>query len=84
MSDTLSIYEAKTNLSKLVKRAKKGETIYVGAYGKPDAIIAPIPKDTIVQFGSMSKEIGHLDDVLFVGSDPEIQELFYGKDWDQE
>jgi len=26
-------------LSKLVKRASSGETIYIGAYGKPEAII---------------------------------------------
>ena len=36
---TLSIHEAKTNLSKLVKRAAAGETIYIGAYGKPEAAL---------------------------------------------
>ena len=38
---TISIHEAKTNLSKLVKRAAAGETIYLGAYGKPEAAITP-------------------------------------------
>ncbi|MDR0448330.1 MAG: type II toxin-antitoxin system Phd/YefM family antitoxin [Treponema sp.] len=37
---TIPIHEAKSNLSKLVKRAAAGETIYIGAYGKPEAIIA--------------------------------------------
>ena len=32
---TYSIHEAKTNFSKLVKRAEAGETIYIGSYGKP-------------------------------------------------
>jgi prevent-host-death family protein len=37
--NTISIHEAKTNLSKLVKRAAAGETIYIGAYGKPEAVL---------------------------------------------
>jgi prevent-host-death family protein len=41
MSDirTIPIHEAKSSLSKLVKRAAAGETIYIGAYGKPEAVI---------------------------------------------
>jgi prevent-host-death family protein len=39
---TISIHEAKTNLSKLVKRAVAGETIYIGAYGKPEAVITAV------------------------------------------
>jgi len=37
--NTISIHEAKTNLSKLVKRAATGETIYIGSYGKPEAML---------------------------------------------
>jgi prevent-host-death family protein len=36
---TIPIHEAKSNLSKLVKRAAAGETIYIGAYGKPEAAL---------------------------------------------
>ncbi|MDR0455203.1 MAG: hypothetical protein LBH20_00785 [Treponema sp.] len=36
---TISMHEAKTNLSKLVKRAAAGETIYIGAYGKPEVML---------------------------------------------
>jgi len=39
---TISIHEAKTNLSKLVKRAAAGETIYIGAYGKPEAVLTAV------------------------------------------
>jgi antitoxin (DNA-binding transcriptional repressor) of toxin-antitoxin stability system len=35
----VSIHEAKTNLSKLVKRAAAGETIYIGAYGMPEVVL---------------------------------------------
>ncbi len=40
----VSIYEAKTQLSRLVKRAKAGETIHLGAYGRAEAILAPVPR----------------------------------------
>jgi len=39
---TISIHEAKTNLSKLVKRAAAGEPVYIGAYGKPEVVITSI------------------------------------------
>jgi len=38
-TNTVSIHEAKTNFSKLVKQAAAGETIYIGAYGKPEAML---------------------------------------------
>ena len=37
--ETIPIHEAKSNLSRLVKRAAAGENIYIGAYGKPEAVI---------------------------------------------
>jgi prevent-host-death family protein len=39
---TIPIHEAKTSLSRLVKRAAAGETIYIGAYGKPQAVLSPV------------------------------------------
>jgi len=55
---TVSIHEAKTNLSKLVKRAVAGETIYIGAFGKPEAAIVsseslPKKKPVSEAFGCM-------------------------------
>jgi len=44
---TVSIHEAKTNLSKLVKRAAAGETIYIGAYGKPDVALTAVNQKKI-------------------------------------
>lgn len=41
---TYTIYEAKTQLSKLSKRAAAGETIYIGAYGVPQLILTALPK----------------------------------------
>ena len=44
MKNVIPIHEAKTNLSKLVKQAVEGKTIYIGAYGQPQAIITSIPE----------------------------------------
>ena len=43
----VSMHEAKSSLSQLVKRAAAGETIYIGAYGKPEAklVAAEDPDD---------------------------------------
>ena len=38
----ITIHEAKTNLSKLVKRAAAGETVYIGSYGKPEAELTAV------------------------------------------
>jgi len=40
--NTVSIHEAKTNLSKLVKRAAEGETIYIGAFGKAEVALTAV------------------------------------------
>ena len=39
---TMTIHEAKTNLSKLVKRVVTGETIYIGSYGRPEAALTAV------------------------------------------
>ena len=41
-TNTISIHEAKTKLSRLIKRAAAGETIYIGAYGKPEAVLTAV------------------------------------------
>ena len=54
----IPIHEAKSNLSKLVKRAAAGETIYIGTYGRPEAAIVstsslPKKKPASEAFGCM-------------------------------
>jgi prevent-host-death family protein len=41
-TETITIHEAKSNLSRLVKRAAAGEKIYIGAYGKPEAVLTAV------------------------------------------
>ena len=42
MEKTITIHEAKSNLSKLVKQAAAGETIYIGAYGKAEVMLSAV------------------------------------------
>jgi prevent-host-death family protein len=41
MTDTVNIYDAKTNLSNLVDRAAAGEEIIIAKAGKPKAKLVP-------------------------------------------
>jgi prevent-host-death family protein len=80
---TINIYDAKTNLSKLLERVQNGETITIAKAGKPiaDLVAYKKPEDTI-KFGSAVGKI-QCDLSDFDGIDSEIQELFYGRDWDK-
>jgi antitoxin (DNA-binding transcriptional repressor) of toxin-antitoxin stability system len=42
MIETIPIHKAKSTLSQLVKRAAAGETIYIGGYGKPEAVLTAL------------------------------------------
>ncbi len=75
MPDVVSISEAKTQLSRLVKRALAGETIYIGAYGNIQAVLGPAPARKPIPIGvwadkrDPSFDYGATD---LVGSDSEI------------
>jgi antitoxin (DNA-binding transcriptional repressor) of toxin-antitoxin stability system len=78
MIKVMSIYETKTNLSKLVKKAQAGETIYIGAYGHPQAVIAPVPLKKPIKIGiwSHKKQANAYSSDDLVGSDPDINADF--------
>ena len=42
MEKTVNIHEAKTHLSKLLKRVMSGERIVIAKAGKPIAVLAPL------------------------------------------
>lgn len=75
MKDTISIYEAKTNLSKLVKKAKAGEEVVIGAYGEPEVMLVPYKKKNKLNIGVWDHKGIKFDDDL-VGPDPEIVKMF--------
>jgi len=67
MDKVYTIYEAKTQLSKLGKRAAAGETIYVGAYGNAQFMLTPVSLPPKRKVGAMaSKRVPNdgIDDLL--------------------
>ena len=79
--NSIPIHEAKTTLSQLVKRAAAGETIYIGAYGKPEAAIVspealPQKKPVREAFGCMKGL--HLPEGWDDPLPEDIIDLFYG------
>ncbi|MDP3716992.1 MAG: type II toxin-antitoxin system prevent-host-death family antitoxin [Acidobacteriota bacterium] len=72
---TVNIHEAKTQLSKLVERASKGETIIIAKAGKPMVKVTAIdaPKKA-KRFGFLAGQIKVPDD--FDRLDAEVAKLF--------
>lgn len=45
---TVTIHDAKTNLSKYIATAKKGKQVYIGGFGKPEVkLIRVTPADLV-------------------------------------
>jgi antitoxin (DNA-binding transcriptional repressor) of toxin-antitoxin stability system len=62
--NVISMHQAKSNLSQLVKRAAAGETILIGAYGKAEAkLTAAIDEPT------SKKKLGTLAGTLRIPED---------------
>jgi len=81
---TFNVYEAKTHFSKLLALVEQGEEVVIAKAGKPFADISlHKPKKNTVKYGLLTGKIEYKDEDL-VGIDPDIQEMFYGKDWDKE
>ena len=60
----VSMHQAKSTLSQLVKRAATGETILLGAYGKVEAMLVPANTETLP-----AKRIGILAGKLVIPDD---------------
>ena len=81
---TVNVYDAKTHLSQLLDEVQQGQEIVIAKNGKPVADLKPhVPQKNKIKFGLLTGKIKLKDDEL-VGVDPEIQEMFYGKDWNEE
>jgi prevent-host-death family protein len=78
---TVNIHEAKTQLSKLVDKASKGEPFIIAKAGKPLVKVvpvdAPVPKK-VQRLGFMSGQITIPDDFDAMGS-AEIAKIFEGE-----
>lgn len=77
MNKVYAIHEAKTQLSKLVKEAEAGKTVYLGAYGKPTAVLMKLPEAPKIKIGIYSDKYKDVkwDDSL-ISSDEDIVKDF--------
>ena len=83
MKKIYNIYDAKTHFSELLQRVEEGGQVVIARNGKPMFdVVLHRPKNK-VRFGTMTGKIKLTDEDL-VGADPDIQEMFYGKDWDKQ
>lgn len=76
MNKAITVHEAKTHLSKYIKQAKAGKTVYIGSFGREEVMLVPAnPKKKPIPFGIWAhKKKGYSDDI--VGSDPDIVKDF--------
>lgn len=86
---TVTIHDAKTNLSKYIAAAKKGEKIYIGSFGKPEVELTVVPEGGLPapakrQFGLMKANIWAAPDAFNEKTDKEIADLIYGNGIDPE
>ncbi len=79
MTTIVPMHQAKSTLSQLVKRAGAGETIFIGSYGRPEAVLTSAAK------AKPEKRLGLLEGKLLVPDDfdaplpPEILAAFGGE-----
>lgn len=72
----ISIHDAKTNLSKYIAAAKRGEDIYIGSYGKPEVkLVVETPPKPNRQFGVLKGKISAESLAYDKHSDPQWQQM---------
>lgn len=70
----VNIYEAKSNLSRLLERVQAGERVVIAKAGKPIADLVPHQRNSI-RFGGLKGQIKY-DDKDFEEADAEILAMF--------
>jgi prevent-host-death family protein len=76
MTDTVNLYDAKTNLSKLVDRAAAGEEIVIAKAGKPKAKLVPYRTGKRRRGGQNLLGITYIAEDFDAPLPPEIQKYF--------
>lgn len=79
---TISIHDAKTNLSKYIAAAKRGENVAIGAYGKQEVwLTATRPKQSKptvqkLELGTLRGKVWIAPDAFSEALDKEISDSF--------
>jgi prevent-host-death family protein len=74
--ETVTTHKAKTELSKLLKRAEEGESILVARGNKPVAMIVPPPHAAVHKgrgFGAWQGQVVIPDSFFYLMSDEELR-----------
>jgi prevent-host-death family protein len=76
VAESVTIHEAKTHFSKLVRRAEEGEEIWIRRGAQPAAKLVPIPRDRLGprRLGGWEGKVWMASD--FEESDKEIERMF--------
>ncbi|HTE57603.1 MAG TPA: type II toxin-antitoxin system prevent-host-death family antitoxin [Verrucomicrobiae bacterium] len=73
---TVSIHDAKTNLSKYIAAVKRGEDIYIGSHGKPEVkLVVEVPKKPKRKLGVLKGQISKESLTYDKHTDPEWQQM---------
>lgn len=72
---SVNVYEAKTNLSKLLEAVERGEPVTIARAGRPVADLVPHRPRRRLVFGSMKGRIRY-DSDTFDDRDDEIMKMF--------
>lgn len=76
MNKIVTIFDAKTNLSKYIQQAKEGKPVYIGSYGKMEVVLISAKSiKNPIHFGVASGKLKYSDKDL-EGSDLDIQKMF--------
>lgn len=78
MTVQVNIYDAKTNLSRLIEQVLAGERVIISKAGKPLVDLVR-HEGSGVRFGGLTGQIVY-DDKDFEEVDPEIAAMFYSDD----
>ena len=76
MADIVNLYDAKTNLSKLVDRAAAGEEIVIAKAGKPKAKLVPYRTGKKRRFGRNLLGITYIAEDFDGPLPPKLQKYF--------
>ncbi len=79
MATTVNIHEAKTQLSKLIERAERGEEVVIARAGKPVVKLTALePEQPKSRIGFLKGYGFRIPDDIKTPFQDEIEEMFYG------
>ena len=80
---TISIHDAKSNLSKYIEAAKNGNKIYIGGFGKAEVVLTKLSTEESSSFSKQNFSIAkgkvkENQDSFSRSTDSQIADLLYG------